>query len=93
MTAGPPLTITIRAADLPAARAGVHAGPVIERDGDYFGRTVNLAARLSALPQPAQVVVSPDVAVLTADDLRCRPAGPRQVKGIGEVQVFEATWR
>jgi adenylate cyclase len=29
---------------LPPAHAGVHAGPVIERDGDFFGRTVNVAA-------------------------------------------------
>lgn len=32
----------------PELRAGIQLGPAVERDGDYFGATVNLAARLSA---------------------------------------------
>src|SRR5207247_11042967 len=32
---------------LPRARVGVNAGPVGCRDGDYFGRTVNSAARMA----------------------------------------------
>jgi adenylate cyclase len=31
----------------PAVRAGLYHGPAIERDGDYFGAAVNLAARVS----------------------------------------------
>ncbi|MCR4283008.1 MAG: adenylate/guanylate cyclase domain-containing protein, partial [Bauldia sp.] len=30
----------------PMAHAGIHAGPLIERDGDFYGHTVNLAARI-----------------------------------------------
>jgi adenylate cyclase len=40
------------------AHAGVHAGPVIERDLDLFGRTVNLASRLAEAADPGQVLVS-----------------------------------
>ena len=51
-------------AGLSPARAGVAAGPVIERDGDYFGRTVNLASRLVDLARPGQVVVTAEAAAL-----------------------------
>jgi adenylate cyclase len=51
-------------AGLSPARAGVAAGPVIQRDGDYFGRTVNLASRLVDLARPGQVVVTAEAAVL-----------------------------
>jgi adenylate cyclase len=44
-------------ASLPA-HAGVHAGPVIERDLDLFGRTVNLASRLAGAAGPGEVLVS-----------------------------------
>ena len=40
------------------AHAGVHAGPVIERDLDLFGRTVNLASRIAEAAGPGQVLVS-----------------------------------
>ena len=35
------------AAGLPPAHVGVAAGPVVVQGGDYFGRTVNLAARIA----------------------------------------------
>jgi adenylate cyclase len=35
------------AAGLPPAHVGIHAGPIVVQDGDYFGRTVNLAARIA----------------------------------------------
>jgi adenylate cyclase len=40
------------------AHAGVHAGPVIERDLDLFGGTVNLASRLAAAAGPGEVLAS-----------------------------------
>jgi class 3 adenylate cyclase len=39
-------------------RMGVHAGEAAERDGDYFGPTVNTVARLSALAYGGQIVLS-----------------------------------
>jgi adenylate cyclase len=49
-------------AGLPPAHVGVAAGPVVVQGGDYFGRTVNLAARIAARAGAGQVLVSQDVA-------------------------------
>lgn len=45
-------------AGLPLARAGVHSGPAVERQGDWIGTTVNVAARLCALAGPGEALVS-----------------------------------
>jgi len=50
------------AAGLPPAHVGVAAGPVVAQGGDYFGRTVNLAARIAAHASAGQVLVSQSVA-------------------------------
>jgi adenylate cyclase len=47
---------------LPPAHVGVAAGPVVVQGGDYFGRTVNLAARIASRAGPGQVLVSQSVA-------------------------------
>jgi adenylate cyclase len=49
-------------ASLPPVHVGVAAGPVVVQGGDYFGRTVNLAARIAAHAGPGQVLVSQGVA-------------------------------
>jgi adenylate cyclase len=49
-------------AGLPPAHVGVAAGPVVAKGGDYFGRTVNLAARIAAHAGAGQVLVSQSVA-------------------------------
>ena len=51
----------IEDASLPIARVGINAGPVVFRDGDYFGRTVNLASRIVSYARPREVLVSEDV--------------------------------
>jgi adenylate cyclase len=49
-------------AGLPPAHVGIAAGPVVVQGGDYFGRTVNLAARIAAQAAAGQVLVSQSVA-------------------------------
>jgi adenylate cyclase len=49
-------------AGLPPAHVGVAAGPVVAQAGDYFGRTVNVAARIAARAGEGQVLVSERVA-------------------------------
>ena len=61
-----------------------------DRPGDYFGRTVNIASRLSATAAPGQVVVSADIAAEESPDLRFVPLGERELKGIGTITLFEA---
>jgi adenylate cyclase len=70
-------------AELPPAHAGIDMGPVVFQGGDYFGRTVNLAARIMERAQPGQVLVSDDVAE-SVDRARftCTPLGPVELKGV-----------
>lgn len=50
-------------------RMGVHSGPVEVRDGDYYGTTVNRAARLMGVAHGGQLVCSQATAELVRDDL------------------------
>jgi adenylate cyclase len=49
---------------LPAVRVGLHHGPAVERDGDYFGATVNLAARVSGVASDGEVLLTAHTAAL-----------------------------
>jgi adenylate cyclase len=40
------------------ARMGINAGAVVAQEGDYFGRTVNVAARIADYARPHEVLVS-----------------------------------
>ena len=63
--------------------AGVDCGSIVERDGDVFGRTVNLAARLASLAAPGQIVVSEAVAEMSAGlGISLDPMGAVELKGI-----------
>jgi len=71
-------------AGLPMARVGLHSGPVVFQHGDYFGRTVNIAARIGDYARPGEVLVS-DQVVADADRLervRFEPVGPVSLKGL-----------
>lgn len=72
-------------------RIGVHAGEVIEEDGDLYGDTVNIAARLEALAAPGTACVSAAVhAHLSDRQDRLVPLGARTLKNIsGDVTVFQ----
>ena len=71
------------------ARAGVHTGPVVERDRDLYGRTVNMAARLAEAASPGEVLVSGELARSAGDGARFEPAGEASLKGFAEpVAVF-----
>ena len=56
------LADSVPAASLPPPHTGIDSGPVIFQDGDYFGRTVNTAARIASHAGPGQVLVSDSVA-------------------------------
>jgi adenylate cyclase len=69
---------------LPRARVGLHSGPVVFQNGDYFGRTVNIAARIAEYARPDEVLVS--AAIAEAADAsraaRYQPVGPVPLKGL-----------
>ena len=52
----------LAAAGFPPAHVGLHAGPVLFQQGDYFGQTVNLSARIAEYARPGEVLVSQAVA-------------------------------
>ena len=77
--------------DMPAARVGINAGPVVFRDGDYFGRTVNLASKITEYARPREVLVSQDVVRETEDGIRFEPVGNIALRGLLEpVPLFRA---
>jgi class 3 adenylate cyclase len=78
-------------AGLPPAHAGIAAGPVFVRDGDVFGRTVNLASRIADQAGANEVLVEEGVVVaLPRGTARFEPIGRIALKGIPEPV---ALWR
>jgi len=80
-------------ADLPPAHVGLHAGPVVQQDGDYFGRTVNLAARIAGHAGGGEVLVSDELARIAADTdgVRFEDAGTAELKNVRDpVQLWRA---
>jgi adenylate cyclase len=77
---------------LPAVRAGIHAGPVVFQEGDYFGRTVNIAARLADYARPGEVLVTKEVVDSASnDELEFTDIGPVTLKGVAQpVEVLAA---
>lgn len=76
--------------DFPLMRAGLATGPALERGGDYYGRPVNLASRLTEIARPGSVLVAEPVKDAVGDDgYRWSYARSRRLKGIhGGVNVF-----
>ena len=74
---------------LPPLRAGVATGPTLQRHGDLYGATVNVAARLCTRARPDSVLAGPDVHEAAADAFEWSFAGEKKLKGVG---VLEA-WR
>jgi len=73
-------------------RIGLAAGPVLSRDGDYYGPVVNLASRLTEAAAPGEVLVPAalrEESHPAADSgVRFVDRGIRQLRSIGPVEVF-----
>lgn len=68
---------------------GIARGEVIEQDGDVFGFPVNLAAHLSSVARPGQILVDSAVAELLPDDrFETAAAGSRRMKGLSKAVRF-----
>jgi adenylate cyclase len=74
------LTRAMVKAGLPAAHAGIHSGPVVERDGDIYGTTVNVASRIANQAPAGSIFVSDPV-------VHACPGAAERFESLGDVQI------
>ena len=77
---------------LPSTHIGVNAGPMLYDQGDYFGRTVNIASRIASHAQPGRVYVGESVVASVAQDgFTLTELGAFDLKGVRDpVTLYEA---
>jgi adenylate cyclase len=84
----------VQTAGLPPAHIGLHAGPVLFQDGDYFGQTVNIASRIADYARPGEVLVSEAVVeASTQSAVAFTEVGPVDLKGVGRPITLHAAHR
>jgi adenylate cyclase len=79
---------------MPPLHAGLHTGPAVGRDGDWWGAAVNIAARVAAVAGPGQVLLTEAtrLAAGETDSIRLRELGPLRLKNIAlPVKVYAAS--
>jgi class 3 adenylate cyclase len=79
--------------ELPAVRIGAHTGDVLYREGDYVGTNVNIAARVAALAERDQFLITAATRTTAGEsqERTYRAQGAQHLKGIAEeVEVFDA---
>jgi hypothetical protein len=73
-------------------RVGLAVGPVLLREGDYFGSTVNLAHRIVNIGNPGTVLISDEfqtaLLAVAPDEYTTKPLRPRLLKDLGRVQLW-----
>jgi adenylate cyclase len=82
----------LQAHGLPAARAGINAGPMVRRDGDYFGSVVNIAARAADYARPHEILITQEVvdAWSGGDSLYFRAIGAVSLKNVKRrIELFQ----
>lgn len=63
-------------------RMGMHVGEVIEEEGDYFGRSVILAARIAAQARGGELLISEALLDAGAEALYCDDGRELELKGL-----------
>ena len=88
------MVVGVAEAGLPPAHVGLHAGPVIFQEGDYYGQTVNVASRIAEYARPGEVLVSQEVVdAANQSDVTFREIGPVELKGVGGAMRLHAAFR
>lgn len=80
----------------PTMHAGIHAGRVLEQDGHYYGRALNLASRVAAHARGNQILCTEQVVALASDlkEFEYRSLGPVHFKNITDpVAIYEVVAR
>jgi adenylate cyclase len=67
--------------EFPSLRAGIARGPALAQTGDYYGRPVNLASRITGVAKPGSVLVDRDAKNAAPDAFEYSFAGERRLKG------------
>src|SRR3954447_8664561 len=76
--------LQVLAVERPRPRIGLHAGSVLYRDGDYYGRAVNLASRVGARATGGEVLVTREIAECAGRHLAFQAIGEVKLKGFDE---------
>jgi adenylate cyclase len=75
----------------PQLRAGIASGLALSRAGDWFGRPVNLASRITQIARPGSVLVTGEVRAEADREFLWSYAGERRLRGISEpVPLYRA---
>ncbi len=75
----------------PQLRVGVASGPALRRAGDWYGRSVNLASRVTNIARPGSVLATREVHDAARDGFHWSFAGDRRLKGVsGTVPLYRA---
>jgi class 3 adenylate cyclase len=74
-------------ADLPQGHVGVTHGPIVARDGDIFGRTVNLAARISDVAPSGELYVPASIGEALTGQFRVESVGTTTMQGVGPIEL------
>lgn len=75
----------------PQLRAGVTLGPALHRAGDWFGRPVNLASRVTQIARPGSLLTERQVHLAAGERYRWSYAGERRLRGVREpVALYRA---
>jgi class 3 adenylate cyclase len=79
----------------PPVRVGIHTGPAVERAGDWYGATVNIAARVSGLAAGGEVLVTAATRSAAGDPegVEFRARGSHELKNVREPVLVHAASR
>jgi adenylate cyclase len=77
--------------ELPSLRAGIAFGPALQRAGDYYGNSVNLASRVTGVARPGSVLCTREIHDAAADQFHWSAAGRHKLKGVsGPTPLYRA---
>jgi adenylate cyclase len=76
--------------DFPPARVGLDTGPATERDGDWFGSTVNIASRVASAANAGELLMTERTREASAEvrSIALTARGTRRLKGLPEHALF-----
>jgi len=100
LTGASPLRVIVTCTEHPEeplrVRVGLHTGQAVKEADDYYGRAVNLAARIARQAEARSIVVSERIKDITGDthEFAFDKGRKVQLTGVREpVRVYEVLWQ